>query len=167
MAKKVKAVPEGFNTVSAYLIVPDATRALRFYAEAFGAETGLRMSGPEGRGTMHAEMRIGDSMVMLADENPHMGTKAPASLGGTPVSLALYVQDVDALFARAVSAGCTVVLPVMDAFWGDRYGKLKDPFGHEWGIATHKEDLSPAEIERRQAEFFRKMGSGCGCCGGA
>ncbi|MBI4879016.1 MAG: VOC family protein [Planctomycetes bacterium] len=165
MAKTVRAVPEGFNTVSAYLVVPDAARASKFYAAAFGAETGLCMSGPGGKGTMHAEMRIGDSMVMLADENPHMGMRSPGSLGGTPVSLHLYVQDVDALFARAVAAGCTAVFPVMDAFWGDRYGKLRDPFGHEWGIATHKEDLPPAEIEKRQAEFFRKMAGGEGCCG--
>ena len=156
----VKHVPEGFNTVSTYLIVKNAQEALDFYQKAFGAELRYRMRGPDGKSTMHAEMRLGNSTVMLTDENPQWGTKSPATLGGTPASLHVYVDNADKLFDRAVKAGCTVKAPLMDAFWGDRYGKLTDPFGHEWGIATHKEDVSPDEMERRAAEWFASMGGG-------
>lgn len=151
----VRPVPTGFNTLSAYLIVPDVAKAMQFYAAAFGAEGGVCMSGPTPGSIMHAEMTIGDSTFMLSGESAQWGTKSPLTLSGTPVGLHLYVDDCDAAFARAEKAGCTVMFPLMDAFWGDRYGKLKDPFGHEWGIATHKEDVAPDEMERRAAEWFK------------
>jgi PhnB protein len=154
----VKPIPDGFNSVSAYLVVPNAAEALEFYQRAFGAETIARMAGPDGKSTLHAEMRIGNSGVMLAEENERWGSKSPRTLGGTPVSLHIYCEDVDALFHRAVAAGCTVTYPVMDAFWGDRYGKVTDPYGHIWGIATHKEDVSPEECSRRAAAWFSSMG---------
>lgn len=157
----VKPIPEGYNTVSAYLVVPNAVEALAFYEKAFGAVPGARMEGPGGS-TVHAEMRIGDSHVMLTDENPAWELKSPATLGGSAASLHLYVEDADAAFERAEKAGCTVVAPLMDAFWGDRYGKLQDPYGHQWGVATHKEDLSEAEIEKRGREFMEQMQQG-GC----
>jgi len=155
---KVKAVPEGFNTVSPTLIVPNCVEAIALYKKAFGAEEIARMPGPDGKSTMHAEMRLGNSTVMMSDESPQWGTKSPKALGGTPVSLHLYVEDADAIFKRAVSAGCTVTMPISDAFWGDRYGKVKDPFGHEWGIGTHKEDLSPEEMGKRAQAAFAAMG---------
>ena len=154
----VKAVPDGFNTVSVYLVVKNAVEALEFYQKAFGAEAGDRMPGQDGKSTMHAEMRIGNSTVMLTDENLQWQMKSPETLGGSPASLHVYVDDADKAFNRAVEAGCTVVAPLMDAFWGDRYGKLADPFGHQWGIATHKEDVSPEEMGKRAAEFFAGMG---------
>ena len=153
-----KPIPDGFNTVSAYLIVDNSVEAGNFYQKAFGAEVGMRMPGPDGKSTMHMEMRLGDSTIMLTDANPQWNAKSPKTLGGTPVSLHVYVKDADALFKRAVAAGCEVEYPIADAFWGDRYGKLRDPFGHTWGIATHKEDLSPDEIGKRAAEFFKNMG---------
>jgi PhnB protein len=154
----VKPIPDCFNTVSCYLIVKNAVEALEFYRKAFGAEPGVRMPGPDGSSTLHSEMHIGNSTVMLTDENPQWGMKAPQTLGGTPASLHIYVEDADKLYDRAVKAGCTVMSPLMDAFWGDRYGKVQDPFGHQWGIATHKEDLSPEEMGKRAAEFFANMG---------
>jgi len=153
-----KPVPDGFNTVNMSLVVKDARKALDFYQKAFGAEQGLHMAGPDGKGTMHAEMRIGNSTVMLTDENPQWGMKSPQTLGGSPASLHIYTENADAMFARAVNAGCEATMPIMDAFWGDRYGKVKDPFGHEWGIATHKEDLSEQEIEKRATKWFATMG---------
>jgi PhnB protein len=160
---KVKPIPDGFNTVSTYLIVRNASKALEFYSKAFGAEPGLHMAGPDGKGTMHAEMHLGNSTVMLTEENPQWGTQSPETLGGTPASLHIYVEDTDALFSRAVEAGCEVSYPISDTFWGDRYGKLKDPFGHEWGIATHKEDVGPEEMAKRAREWFASMAAGeCG-----
>ncbi len=156
---KAKPIPDGFNTVSAYIVVPKATVAMEFYAKAFGAEPGMRMPGPDGESTMHAEMRIGDSMVMLTDENPEWNMKAPKTLGGSPQSLHIYVEDADAAYERAISAGCTPVFPLNDTFWGDRYAKVEDPFGHHWGIATHLEDLTPEEIGRRAEEWFKNMGN--------
>ena len=154
----VKSIPEGYNTVSSYLIVRNAGKALEFYKKAFGAEAGVQMKGPDGESTMHAEMKIGNSMVMLTDENPQWEMKSPETLGGIASSLHLYVDDADKAFSRALEAGCTVKAPLLDAFWGDRYGKVTDPFGHEWGIATHKEDLSVEEMGKRAAEFFSNMG---------
>jgi len=156
----VRAIPEGFGTVSVSLVVPEATEAVAFYARAFGAEPGSRMVGPDGESTMYAEMRIGDSTVMLSDENPQWGMKSPKSLGGTAASIHLYVEDADGIFSRAVEAGCEVVFPIDDTFWGDRYGKVRDPFGHSWGIATHLEDLEDGEIARRAAEWFASRGGG-------
>ena len=155
-----KRIPDGYNTVSTYLVVNDAEKALAFYAKAFGAEPCVKMPGPGGKGIVHADMRIGDSMVMLTEANPQWGLKSPKEYGGSPATLHIYVEDADALFQRAVEAGCEVKFPIMDAFWGDRYGKLLDPFGHEWGIATHQEDLSDREIAKRQEEYFASMQQG-------
>jgi uncharacterized glyoxalase superfamily protein PhnB len=154
----VPPVPEGYSTVSSYLFVPNAVEAVAFYTEAFGAEPGGRLAGPDGKSTMHAEMRIGSSTVMLSDANPQWGTHTPIDLGGSPVNLHIYVEDADALFQRAVAAGCEVRFPITDTFWGDRYGKVVDPFGFEWGIATHMEDLTTEEMERRAREWFASMG---------
>ena len=117
------------------------------------------MPGPGGK-IMHAELQVGDSMIMLSDEFPEMGGRSPQALNGSPVSLFLYVEDVDTLFRRAVEAGATVDMPVQDMFWGDRYGKLTDPFGQQWGIATHVEDVAPEDLPRRQQEFFAKAAAG-------
>jgi len=146
----VKHIPDGYHTITPHLAVRDAAKALGFYAEAFGAEEMFRMPGPGGI-VMHAEVKIGDSIVMLGEESPEMGTLSPKSMGGSPVSLLIYVKDVDASFARAGKAGCTVKMPPTDMFWGDRYGKVEDPFGHQWALATHKEDLSPEEMAKRMA----------------
>ena len=146
----VKPVPDGYHTVTPHLVVRDAAKALAFYAKAFGAEELFRMPGPGGV-VMHAEMKIGDSIVMLGEESPQMGTSAPPTVGGTPVSLMVYLNDVDASFSRAAQAGCTVQMPPTDMFWGDRYGKLQDPFGHHWSLATHKEDVSPEDMAKRMA----------------
>ena len=144
----VKPIPDGFHTVTPHLIVKGAAAALDFYKKAFGAEETSRMPGPDGL-IMHATMRVGDSILMLNDEFPKMGSHSPQSIGGTPVTLHLYVDDVDKLWQRAVSAGAKVTMPLADMFWGDRYGVLTDPFGHHWSLATHKEDLSPQEMMKR------------------
>ncbi len=132
MTTAVKPIPDGFNTLSAHVVVRGADQAIEFYKKAFGAEEITRIPGPGGKGIMHAELKIGDSMLMMCEEFPDMGAKSPAAIGGSPVTLHLYVQDVDQAFDRAVSAGATVKMPLTDMFWGDRYGKLTDPFGHEW-----------------------------------
>ncbi len=161
----VQPIPEGFNTVSGYLIVSNSKEALEFYAKAFGAEPGMCMPGPGGS-TMHAEVKIGNSMVMMSDENPEWGSKSPLTLGGNGSSLHVYTEDVDAAFKQAIDAGCTAVFPVADMFWGDRYGKVRDPFGHEWGLATHKEDLSPEEIGERREAWAAEMAAGNPECAG-
>ena len=148
MAAKVKPVPEGYHTVTPYLCIRGAAKALDFYARAFGAKEKVRMPGPDGK-VMHAEILIGDSLVMLGDESPQ--AKSPAAFGGTPVSIMLYVPDVDAVFKKATAAGAKADAPPSDMFWGDRYGKLTDPFGHSWGIATHVEDVTPEEMKKRMA----------------
>jgi uncharacterized glyoxalase superfamily protein PhnB len=137
MATQVKAIPDGYHTVTPYLAIRGAAEAIEFYQRAFGATETCRMPGPDGR-LMHAEIRIGDSNVMLGDECPEMGALSPLSRGGATGGLCLYVPDVDASFGRAVGAGATVKMPPMDMFWGDRYCKVVDPFGHEWSLATHK-----------------------------
>ena len=153
-----KPIPDGFNTVSVSLILDNCLEAMDFYQRAFGAEAGMRMPGTDGKGTMHMEMRIGESTIMMSDANPAWNTRSPKAFGGSPVSMHIYVKDADALFNRAVGAGCEVEMPIMDTFWGDRYGKVRDPFGHSWGIATHKEDLTLDQIGRRAAEFFKNIG---------
>jgi uncharacterized glyoxalase superfamily protein PhnB len=153
---KVKAKPEGFHTVTPQIIVRGAEAAIDFYRRAFSAEERYRMTGPDGR-LLHAEICIGDSIVMLADELPEMGSTSPATLSGTAGSLMLYVDDCDVAFKRAIEAGATSAMPPQDMFWGDRYGRLVDPFGHHWAIATRKEDLSPEEIGKRQDAFFQTM----------
>ena len=146
----VKTVPDGYHTVTPYMTIRDAAKALEFYKKAFGAEVAVRMDGPGGR-ISHAEMRIGNSMIMLSDEAPEMGAKSPQQLGGSPVKLLLYVDDVDAITKRAVEAGATIVRPVEDQFYGDRVATIEDPFAHQWFIHTHKEDVSGEEMQRRLA----------------
>jgi PhnB protein len=150
MAGKVDPIPKGYQAVMPYLIVKGAAQAIAFYTEAFGATERMRYATPEGL-IGHAELSIGGSVVMLADEHPEMGAAAPETVGGSPVSFSLYAADVDALVARATGLGATVIRPVEDKFYGDRAGTLRDPFGHTWHVATHKEDLSPEEFERRAA----------------
>ena len=150
MAGNVKPIPEGYHSVTPYLIVNDAAAAIDFYKRAFGATETVRMPGPDGK-IGHAEMLIGDSHIMLADEYPDMGARSPKSLGGSPVSLMIYVEDVDALAKQAVAAGAKETRPVKDQFYGDRTGSFEDPFGLEWHIATHVEDIPPDEMERRAA----------------
>lgn len=145
-----KAIPQGYHTATPYLIIKDAANAIEFYKKAFGATELMRMPGPGGK-IMHAEIKIGDSPFMISEEMPERGTKSPQTLGGSPVSIFLYVEDVDALAARATAAGAKTQMPVQDQFWGDRYGSLVDPFGHVWGIATHKEDVAPEEMKKRAA----------------
>ena len=165
-AKKMKVVsgiapiPKGFHTVTTCLMFRGADRAIDFYKEAFGAEVLDRLTAPDGKSVVHAQVRIGNSFLFLGDEIPGMGSGAPEKYGGSPVSLHLYVEDVDSAFERAVSAGAKIVMPVADMFWGDRYGKVADPFGYEWGLATRKEDLTPEEIRRGAEEFFRKQAEG-------
>lgn len=161
MAGKVKTVPDGFNTVSAHLVVREAGKAMDWYKKAFGAEEVMRMPGPGGQGVMHGEVKIGNSTIMLCDENPEWGCTSPALLKGTTVTIHLYVENADAMFDRAVKAGATPNMPPMDMFWGDRYGKLTDPFGHTWGVATHKEDVSPEECGKRAQAWFANMGASC------
>ena len=150
MAGNVKPIPDGYHAVTPYLIVNDGARALEFYQRAFGAKERMRMRQPDGR-IGHAEVQIGDSRIMLADEFPEMDARSPKSVGGSPVSIMLYVEDVDAVFKQAIAAGAREVRPVADQFYGDRLGSLEDPFGHKWHIATHKEDLSLDEIKKRAA----------------
>lgn len=145
--------PEGFHDLTPHLTVKDGRAAIAFYEEAFGAETRLCLPGPGGRGVMHAQVRFGDSPVMLGEEFPGV-TRAPDTLGGTPVRLALHVPDCDAAFRRAVEAGAEAVMPPTDQFWGSRHSMVRDPFGHEWEISTHQEDLTPEEISRRAEEWL-------------
>jgi PhnB protein len=152
-----KPIREGFRTVTPYLTVKGAAQAIDFYKRAFGAQEVERMAGPDGKSVMHAEIKIGDSIVMLSDEMPQAGTQAPQTLGGTTASIFLYVADVDTAFKRAIDAGAKGVTPPADMFWGDRFGKLVDPFGHHWGMATHKQDLSPEEIHKRGAAAMAAM----------
>ena len=147
----VSPIPEGFHSISPYLLIDGAAEAIEFYKEAFGAEETVRLPTPDGK-LAHAEIRIGDSTIMLADAPPDKSS--PKKLGDTPVMLHLYVPDVDAVFAQAVKAGATVERPVSDQFYGDRNGDLIDPFGHRWGISTHKEDLTPEELQARAAKQF-------------
>jgi PhnB protein len=151
---KVKSIPSGYHTVTPYLVLSDAGRAIDFYKQAFGAKEMSRMAAPGGK-VGHAELKIGDSLIMLSDEM--MGNRSPQSLGGSAVSIFLYVDDVDSVFNQAIKAGAKSQLPPADMFWGDRYAKLTDPFGHLWGIATHIEDVAPQEMEKRAKEAMTKQ----------
>jgi PhnB protein len=153
-----KPIPDGYHTATPYLICQGAAQAIDYYKKALGASEVMRFAAPDGK-IGHAEIKIGDSIIMLADEYPDMGFKSPKAFGGTPVSIMLYVTDVDARFNQAVAAGATVLRPVKDQFYGDRSGTLVDPFGHVWTIGTHKEDLTPEEVHQR-AEVAMKEGSG-------
>lgn len=148
MKGQVKPIPKGYHSVTPYLVVHDGAAAIDFYKRAFGAKEMFRMDGPGGK-VAHAEIQIGDSRVMLADEVPDMKAFSPRSVGGTPVSLLIYVEDVDTVYATAIKAGGAATRPVEDMFYGDRTGCLTDPFGHVWHISTHKEDLTPEEIQHR------------------
>jgi PhnB protein len=147
----VKAIPEGYNSLTPYLFVKGAAEALEFYKKAFGATETMRMPGPGGR-IMHAEVKIGNSILMLSDENPERGALSPATVGRSTGSIMLYTDDVDATFKRAVDNGAKSNQSPTDMFWGDRMGNLTDPFGHQWAIATHKEDVSPEEMQRRMQQ---------------
>jgi PhnB protein len=153
----VKPIPEGYHTVTPYLILKDTAQAIDFYRNAFGAAETVRLNNPDGS-IMHAEIRIGNSHIMLSDEYPDMGYVGPLSLGGTPVTLVMYVEDVDSIFQQAVAAGAEVVSPVKNEFYGDRSGSVKDPFGYIWSIATHVEDVSEEEMARRYAEISKQGG---------
>jgi PhnB protein len=151
----IQPIPAGHHSVTPYLVIKNAAAALEFYKNAFGATQSYRLNLPDGR-VGHAEIRLGDSLIMLADEFPEYGGKAPETLGGSPVNIHLYVEDVDAFFKRALAAGAKERKPVMDQFYGDRSGQLEDPFGHLWWVATHKEDVSSEELQKRvQAMFCR------------
>jgi PhnB protein len=150
----VKPIPEGYHAVTPHLVVRGCARAIDFYKKAFGAVECYRMQGPDGK-VGHADLLIGDSHVMLADEYPDMGYVGPEAAKGTPVTLHLYVNDVDSRFAQAIAAGATSVRPLQDQFYGDRNGVVRDPFGHVWSISTHKEDLSEEEIRRRHEELAK------------
>lgn len=146
----VKAIPEGYHSLTPYLVCKGAAQAIEFYKQAFGAVETVRMPGPGGQ-IMHAEVKIGNSMLMLSDENPQQGALSPQTIGGTGTSVMLYTDDVDAVFNRAVGAGSKTEVPPSDMFWGDRMAQIVDPFGHKWAIATHKEDVSPEEMGKRMA----------------
>ncbi|MFZ2446668.1 MAG: VOC family protein [Syntrophobacteraceae bacterium] len=154
MAGSKNPIPEGYHAVTPYLVVRGASDAIEYYKKAFGATERFRMMSPDGKSVMHAELSIGDSIIFLSDEFPEMESKSPMSLHGSPVTIHLYVEDVDEVFNRAVSEGGTVTKPLENMFWGDRFGELKDPFGHRWSLATHVEDVPPEELERRGAEAF-------------
>ncbi len=155
MLDKVKPIPEGYHSVTPYLIVQGAADAIAFYHQAFGATELFRMPDPDGK-IGHAEIKIGDSPIMLADEHPQMNFRSPHAFGGTPVSLMIYMEDVDTVVDRAVFAGAKLVKPVQDQFYGDRSGTIIDPFGHQWTIATHTEDVAPEEMNRRMEAEMKK-----------
>jgi PhnB protein len=156
MAKATSPIPQGYHTATPYLVVRNAAEAIEFYKKNFGAQETLRMPSPDGK-ISHAEIKVGDSIIMLADENDMGVSKSPQTLGGTTAGVMLYLEDVDAVFQRAVDAGSRAVMPPADMFWGDRYGQFIDPFGQAWSVATHTEDLSPEEIEQRAQDFYAQM----------
>jgi PhnB protein len=152
----VQPVPEGYHTITPYLAVENASEAIDFYKRALGAKERVRMPGPGGS-VMHAELEIGDSVVMLSDPFPQASTKPPKELGGTSVSIMVYVDNIDSLYKQAIDAGATSLMEPDDMFWGDRFGSVQDPFGHSWTIATHVEDVSPEEMQKRSQEFMSAM----------
>lgn len=154
-AKKVAAIPKGYNSITPYLIVSNGAKAIEFYKKAFDAKEVKRMAQPDGK-ICHAELKFGDTKIMLGDEYPEMDSRAPESYGGSPVGIYLYIKDVDAVVKRAVKAGAKLKKPVENQFWGDRSGALVDPFGHTWCVATHIEDVTPAQMRKRAAEVFGK-----------
>lgn len=161
--QQTKPVPDGFHTITPHLVIKGAAEAIDFYKRAFGAEERTRLSGPDGKSVMHADITIGDSHVFLVDEFPCMGCQSPIGLSGTPVTIHLYVDDVDTVFSKAVAAGAVVKMPLQDMFWGDRYGKLADPFGHEWALASHKEDVTPEQLQERVKAMFGTATSTSAC----
>ncbi len=153
--KTVAPIPPGYHTVTPYLVCREASRAIEFYKKAFGAKERFRMVGPDGK-IAHAELQVGNAIVMLGDEVPQIGATAPQTVGGTPVELFIYSENVDKAYAKAIAAGATSQQPPTDMFWGDRYCKFSDPFGHKWSIATHIEDVSPKEMKRRGDEVAKQ-----------
>jgi PhnB protein len=151
-----KSIPDGFYTITPHAVVADTAKAIEFYKKAFGAQEIERFMSPDGKAVMHAQLKIGNSMLMLGNEFPP-SCLSPKSRGGTTVSLFLYVENADAAFDRAVKAGCTVKMPMMDQFWGDRCGQVEDPFGHQWSVATHKQDLTHEQIAANAKAFFANM----------
>ena len=156
MPGTVKPIPEGYHTATPYLVVHDAAKAIDFYKRALDAREIMRMEGPPGK-IGHAEIRIGDSVIMLSDDMGQAGTKSPHTLGATTAGIFLYVNDVDASYQKAVSAGARAGNPPSDMFWGDRFGQLTDPFGHSWSIATHKEDVPPDQMKTRMEAFLKQQ----------
>jgi PhnB protein len=154
-----KPIPDGYHTLTPNLRVRGGEQAIEFYKKAFDAELLGKMPGPDGKSVMHAELKIGDSRFMLGDEMKDAGYASPQTLGGTGTTIHIYVKDADAAFKKALAAGAKVRMPLSDMFWGDRYGVVTDPYGHEWSIATHKEDLTPQEIQKRCMEFMKNMQS--------
>ncbi len=154
---KVSPIPKGYHTVTPGLAVRNAAQAIEFYKKAFGAREKMRMYGPDGNSVMHAELQIGNSKIMVGEEMPEMGHPSPQALNGTPINLYVYVRDADKAFNQAVKAGAISVMAVNDAFWGDRYGQVKDPFGHSWSFATHKRNLSQKAMKKAAEEFFAQM----------
>jgi len=154
MKNQVRPIPEGFHTLTPHIVVKGAAEAIEFYKKAFGAKEVGRMPGPDGKSLIHADIIIGDSHLMLVDEFPDMNCFGPQSVGGSPVTIHIYVEDVDTFYKQAVAAGAQEKMPLADMFWGDRYGMITDPFGHNWSIATHKEDLSIEEMSKRSKAAF-------------
>lgn len=152
MSQSVKPIPDGMHSVTPNLTVRDAPAAIEFYRRAFGAQEQLRIPGPDGR-LLHASLKIGDSVLMMSEEFPEFGGKGPLALGGSPVSIHLYVEDVDAAWAQAIAAGCEVTMPLDNTFWGDRFGSLRDPFGHAWSLASHVCDLTPEQVVEAAAKL--------------
>lgn len=157
---EARPIPEGFHTITPHLVCDGAADALTFYAQAFGAQEVSRLPGPDGR-IMHAQVRIGDSLLMLADDFPEYGSVGARALKNTPVYLHLYVEDADAAYARALEAGAKTLMPPADMFWGDRYGQVEDPFGHRWSIATHKRDMTPQQMKEEMEQVMSRMGQDC------
>jgi PhnB protein len=157
MSESPKTIPDGYHSINTYLIVRNADKAIQFYKKAFGAEERFRMHGPDDKTIMHADLKIGDSVFMLTEESKEMKALSPESIGGSPVSMYVYVKDVDSIFNQAISEGATELKPVRDQFYGDRSGYLRDPFGHLWSIATHMKDLSPDELRKAGEAFFEEM----------
>jgi uncharacterized glyoxalase superfamily protein PhnB len=158
MANAIKRVPKGFHTVTPHLVVRGASEAIEFYKKAFGARELHRAPGPDGKSLMHAEIQIGDSYIFLNDEFPEMGSVSPLGLKGTAVTIHLYVEDVDQLYQQAVKAGAKVTMPLADQFWGDRYGIVTDPYGHQWSMASHVKDMTPEQMQKAAAAAFAQMG---------
>jgi PhnB protein len=149
----VKPIPDGYPQITPYLAIDGASDAIDFYTRVFGAKERMRMAGPDGK-VGHAELEIGDSLIMLADEFPDMGNRGPKTIGGTPVTISIYVEDVDDVFEQAINAGATELRAVENQFYGDRSGQFEDPFGHRWSVATHVEDVPPDEMQKRAAEVM-------------
>jgi PhnB protein len=152
-----KAIPEEFHTVTPMFMFKDARKAIEFYKQAFGAQERFAMPGPDGKGVMHAELRIGSSIIMMGEENPQEHCKSAETIGGSPVSFYLYLENVDEAFRKALEAGAESRMPVEDMFWGDRVGTVQDPFGYSWSLATHIKDLTPEEIQQGAGAFFARM----------